>query len=637
MKKNKESLDLAILLVNGKFNYKDRLWIELSVGHIIRNTSPYTSFKVFVWNHDVQNQAVSDYLASVREHVEVLSEKTVDLSRWQGARIAGVGERSDYFAGGIHAHRGALQMLYEYAVANFDVEIVFTFDSDSWPMRANWDLPLVFRLRRDIRLTGVWRDELSAVIPPFIHPSGLGIRCETIRDLGLRFDHEPVPPKEDTLSHFSKAVGERYGRQAILPLKRSNAREPHAVFNGVYGGLIYHHHLGTRYRGGKIKEPRTFGWEERGESLAGNKFILDATTQRVFAQTDDFVDELAFGKAAFACSLYSHFLDHDSSPSAYERLFEAARMEKEHDLFKSYYILGLIGCHFAKNHEYLSFYADVCDGLGKDFEAESYRFLLPGRKAKIQAAVFMPDDTESLGRGLKPGDGHYRAFVGPPNEYDLVAAMTFNLLTTLGLRQHHRLLDIGCGSLRIGRLLIPYLNAGNYAGIEPHEWLVREGIRRETGDDLMRIKRPRFFFAGDSGILPPGLHFDFAVAQSIFSHGTLDFVQRWLAGVYAHLEPNGALLATFKEAESDFYHEQGIGAADFQGDGWIYPKCAGYRAETIKKIAEETGFRFRILDWKHPRQTWALFANDDFDISWFENKNLSWNTYIDFLHQLWKR
>ena len=53
------------------------------------------------------------------------------------------------------------------------------------------------------------------------------------------------------------------------------------------------------------------------------------------------------------------------------------------------------------------------------------------------------NDREDLGVGLKPGDSHYRAYVGPPEDYDLIAAMTFNLLTTLGLRQHHSLLDVG--------------------------------------------------------------------------------------------------------------------------------------------------------------------------------------------------
>src|SRR5271167_1446401 len=96
---------------------------------------------------------------------------------------------------------------------------------------------------------------------------------------------------------------------------------------------------------------------------------------------------------------------------------------------------------------------------------------------------------EALGLGLPAGAHHYRAYVGPPQDYDLVAAMTFNLLTVLGLRQHHSLLDVGCGSLRNGRLLIPYLNNGNYTGIETNKWLVGEGIRRETGRDQIRIKK----------------------------------------------------------------------------------------------------------------------------------------------------
>ena len=80
--------------------------------------------------------------------------------------------------------------------------------------------------------------------------------------------------------------------------------------------------------------------------------------------------------------------------------------------------------------------------------------------------------SDALGLELKAGDMQYRAFVGPPEDYDLISAMVFNLLTCLGLRQHHKVLDIGCGSLRCGRLLIPYLNKGNYFGVEPNKWLV---------------------------------------------------------------------------------------------------------------------------------------------------------------------
>lgn len=51
----------------------------------------------------------------------------------------------------------------------------------------------------------------------------------------------------------------------------------------------------------------------------------------------------------------------------------------------------------------------------------------------------------------------YRGYVGPEAQYDLMGATQFRLLCTLGLREHHTLLDFGCGSLRAGRLFIPYL------------------------------------------------------------------------------------------------------------------------------------------------------------------------------------
>src|SRR6476469_8105886 len=162
------------------------------------------------------------------------------------------------------------------------------------------------------------------------------------------------------------------------------------------------------------------------------------------------------------------------------------------------------------------------------------------------------NDRENLGLGLKPGDPHYRAYVVPAEDYDLIAAMTFNLLTTLGLRQHHSLLDIGCGSLRIGRLLIPYLNQGKYVGVEPNEWLVDEGIRRELGETLVQIKHPIFFFSDSPDTISEAkIAFDFAVAQSIFSHCGLDLIKGWLAAISRSLAQNGAFIATFLIGEED--------------------------------------------------------------------------------------
>jgi SAM-dependent methyltransferase len=228
-------------------------------------------------------------------------------------------------------------------------------------------------------------------------------------------------------------------------------------------------------------------------------------------------------------------------------------------------------------------------------------------------------DREDLGLGLKPGDPQYRAYVGPPEDYDLVAAMTFNLLTTLGLRQHHSLLDIGCGSLRIGRLLIPYLNRGKYFGVEPNEWLVDEGIRRELGKSLVEIKRPTFFFSDSPDTIAQAkISFDFALAQSIFSHCGLDLIQAWLSAISGSLAQDGALVATFL-----------IGEEDSARTGWIYPECVNYRPSTLERAAKDVNLRFEILDWKHPRQTWALFAAAGFNSTWFKDRPLTWNLGLD--------
>jgi SAM-dependent methyltransferase len=229
------------------------------------------------------------------------------------------------------------------------------------------------------------------------------------------------------------------------------------------------------------------------------------------------------------------------------------------------------------------------------------------------------DDREDLGVGLKPGDPHYRAYVGPPEDYDLIAAMTFNLLTTLGLRQHHSLLDVGCGSLRIGRLLIPYLNRGKYFGIEPAEWLVAEGIKQELGETVVQTKRPTFFFTDSpETVVRAKVSFDFALAQSIFSHCGLDLIRGWLSAVSRALAEDGVLIATFLPSDEDSPRT-----------GWVYPDCVNYRPTTLERAAEEANLRFEILDWKHPRQTWALFAAPKFDSSWFENTALTWNAALE--------
>jgi SAM-dependent methyltransferase len=56
--------------------------------------------------------------------------------------------------------------------------------------------------------------------------------------------------------------------------------------------------------------------------------------------------------------------------------------------------------------------------------------------------------------------------VGLRGVWDQLAQYQFNILTNLGLKPEHSLLDIGCGPLTVGLRLISYLNRGNYVGVD---------------------------------------------------------------------------------------------------------------------------------------------------------------------------
>lgn len=213
---------------------------------------------------------------------------------------------------------------------------------------------------------------------------------------------------------------------------------------------------------------------------------------------------------------------------------------------------------------------------------------------------------------MKPGDRHYRAYVGDPANYDLIAATVFNLLTTLGLRDRHKVLDVGCGSLRNARLLIPYLQAGGYVGIEPNRWLVEEGMDKECGRDLITLKQARFSYRADCAELDDNERFDFILLQSIFSHCGEDLLRQWLRELVPHLDEDGAIIATW------VYGEQNSGES-----GWIYPGLVSFTEDSFRALVEEAGLICQPLDWPHPIQRWAMLTRSQVRLDWVADTGLS--------------
>jgi SAM-dependent methyltransferase len=203
-----------------------------------------------------------------------------------------------------------------------------------------------------------------------------------------------------------------------------------------------------------------------------------------------------------------------------------------------------------------------------------------------------------LGKNLRAGDRHYRAFVGPPDRYDLMAASQFALLANLGLREDHHLLDLGCGSLRAGRLFMAYLLPGRYCGLEPEQWLVEEGLEREVGRDILRVKQPTFLHNRNFELSGFGRSFDFVLAQSVFSHASEELLRGCLREVRRVLKPSGVLAANFK-----------TGPIASTAVGWVYPKCVTYPWSDLHRIIADEGFACVRLSWPHPSLSWTAIVH----------------------------
>jgi SAM-dependent methyltransferase len=208
---------------------------------------------------------------------------------------------------------------------------------------------------------------------------------------------------------------------------------------------------------------------------------------------------------------------------------------------------------------------------------------------------------DRLGVQYSPGARHYRAFVGPPEDYDRVAAWVFTLLASLGMRETHKVLDVGCGSLRVGRLLIPYLLPDNYYGIEPEDWLIQEGIQYEVGQDQIDLKKPSFSRDANFNLSSFNTQFDYIIAQSIFSHASPNQIAQCMTEAVKVMHTNSIFITTFLKGDKSY---QG-------NEGWVYPDIVAYRPDDIIAMVEKTGLVCKPVNWPHRIQNWLLIIRPE--------------------------
>ncbi len=190
--------------------------------------------------------------------------------------------------------------------------------------------------------------------------------------------------------------------------------------------------------------------------------------------------------------------------------------------------------------------------------------------------------------------------------WEEVGQLQFDFLRSEGLLPSHRLLDIGCGSLRGGVKFIAYLEPGNYYGVDADKDLLDAG-RDELALYSLSGRMPHLRQTADFD-LDFGCRFPFALAQSVFTHLAFNSIHRCILELEKHLEPGGRFYATCfvgpgRESQEPVSHK----APDGSLISFLDRDPFHYDIDIFRWLCENSSLSFTYIGpWHHPRDQHML-------------------------------
>jgi hypothetical protein len=154
-----------------------------------------------------------------------------------------------------------------------------------------------------------------------------------------------------------------------------------------------------------------------------------------------------------------------------------------------------------------------------------------------------------------------------------------------GLRQESKILDFGCGCLRIAYWLVGFLDADGYCGIEPARKRVELGLRYLFTPEALSCKRPRFDYNADFDSSKFGTRFDFFLARSVWPHASKRQIEATLDSFVRHSHTGATFLTSYLpavSADDDYQDDRWVGTShecDIPGVvrhrlSWILERCS---------------------------------------------------------------
>jgi SAM-dependent methyltransferase len=137
---------------------------------------------------------------------------------------------------------------------------------------------------------------------------------------------------------------------------------------------------------------------------------------------------------------------------------------------------------------------------------------------------------------------------GPAWDFERVGRIGFEVLLREGLSPSSRVLDVGCGALRLGYWLMRFLDPGCYFGIEPQQDMLRVGLDELVEPEVVERADAHFSANDDFDFSVFGESFDYVVARSIWTHASRPQISSMLASFARTAAPGGVFLTSYYPA-----------------------------------------------------------------------------------------
>lgn len=218
------------------------------------------------------------------------------------------------------------------------------------------------------------------------------------------------------------------------------------------------------------------------------------------------------------------------------------------------------------------------------------------------------DDEKYIEEHLKLGT--HREIIG--GLWEELGTLQLEFMQRRGLQPQSLLLDVGCGTLRGGVKFVQYLHPNHYFGIDISQSLLEAGYAHEIAphQHLADKLPPRNLQCIDTFEATGfGRQFDYALAQSVFTHLTFNSIRLCLENIAKVLKPGGQFCATWFRIPDD----QPTGIPQQHPGGIITHANKDpyhYRIADFQHAIRALPWTLEDeLDWAHPRGQRMLIFN----------------------------